>query len=87
MNFRLTPHVLEEADRRAIPRHLLEAVLDSPQQVVQAARGRKTYQSQVDFGQGRIYLVRVIVDESTSPASVITAYRTSKIAKYWRGEP
>jgi hypothetical protein len=87
LNFRLTPHAQKEAERRAIPRHLLEAVLNSPQQVVQAAQGRKTYQSQLDYGGGRIYLVRVIVDESTTPPSVITAYRTSKITKYWRGEP
>jgi len=86
LNFRLTPHVQEEAERRAIPRHLLEAVLNAPQQVVQASRGRKAYQSQADFGQGRIYLVRVIVDERRTPPSVITAYRTSKISKYWRGE-
>jgi hypothetical protein len=87
LSFRLTPHAQEEAERRAIPRHLLEAVLNSPEQVVQAAKGRKAYQSRLDFGGGRIYLVRVIVDESTKPPSLITAYRTSKIAKYWRGEP
>jgi len=46
-------------------------------------RGRKAYQSQVDF-HGKIFLVRAIVDESVDPASVVTAYRTSKISKYWR---
>lgn len=87
MNFRLTPHVQQESERRGIPSQLLDSVLNSPQQVVDAAGGRKAYQSQVAFGQGRIYLVRVIVDERTTPPSVITVYRTSKIAKYWRGEP
>lgn len=84
MNFQMTPHAEEEAERRAIPRHLLEAVLNSPHQVVQAARGRIAYQSRLDFGGGRIYLVRIIVDESTTPPSVVTVYRTSKVAKYWR---
>jgi len=34
------------------------------------------------FGDRR-YLVRVIVDTDESPPRVVTAYRTSKIAKYW----
>ena len=32
------------------------------------------------------YLVRVVVDVDRNPAEVVTAYRTSKIAKYWREE-
>lgn len=87
MKFRLAPHAQEEAERRGVPRDLLELVLNSPQQVVEAAGGRRAYQSQLDFGGGRIYMVRAIVDERTTPPTVITVYRTSKIAKYWRGEP
>jgi hypothetical protein len=30
-----------------------------------------------------MYLVRVIVDDSADPALVVTAYRTSKMEKYW----
>jgi hypothetical protein len=37
--------------------------------------------------RGRRYLVRVFVDVDRSPAEVVTAYRTSKIDKYWRTEP
>jgi hypothetical protein len=29
----------------------------------------------------------VFVDVAHTPAEVVTAYRTSKIAKYWRDEP
>ena len=46
--------------------------------------GRKVYQSRVDFGSGETYLVRAIVDDTLDPPVVITAYRTSKIDKYWR---
>jgi len=38
----------------------------------------------VDFGGGRILLLRVIVDDAVTPAVVVTVYRTSKVAKYWR---
>jgi len=30
--------------------------------------------------------LRVVVDEDEQPAAVITAYRTSKIEKYWSAE-
>jgi hypothetical protein len=58
--------------------------MSNPQQIIPAAGGLKVYQSQMDFGSGKIYLLRVIVDENVSPAMVITAYRTRKIEKYWR---
>lgn len=39
------------------------------------------------MGEGaRMYLVRVVVDIDREPAEVVTAYRTSKISKYWREE-
>jgi hypothetical protein len=65
----------------------LDRVIAEPQQVVPVGEGRRVYQSQLDFGDGKIYLLRVVVDETTAPPSVVTAYRTSKIAKYWRPAP
>ena len=32
------------------------------------------------------YVIRVIVDVDRTPNEVVTAYRTSKIDKYWRHE-
>lgn len=48
--------------------------------------GIMCYQSLVDFGGGKTYLLRVMVNETVDPAVVVTAYRTSKIKKYWRTE-
>jgi hypothetical protein len=70
--------------RRKIPLDLLESVLEYPQQVVPERSGRKAYQSQVDFGAGKIFLLRAIVDDQVDPTIVVTVYRTSKISKYWR---
>ena len=84
MNFRFTNHADQELRRRDIPKSVVEDVLTNPQQVVSTLLGRSAYQSRVDFPNGRTYLVRVIVDERLQPPAVITAYRTSKIAKYWR---
>ncbi len=47
---------------------------------------REIYQSRISFGAGTLYLVRVVVAEDRIPPVVVTAYRTSKIAKYWSVE-
>lgn len=86
MNFRFSNHALEEMDRRGIPAGMLDAVLDSPQQVVAERDGKKVYQSQIDYGEGRMYLLRAIVNDALDPAVVITVYRTRNIPKYWRPE-
>ena len=86
MKFKISQHASEEMQRRAIPLTLLETVLQNPQQVVSEYGGKKAYQSRVDFGEGKIFLLRAIVDDKVEPAIVITVYRTSKISKYWRTE-
>ena len=83
MEFEITEHARDELELRAIPLELFEQVLYSPQQIVPSYGGRKVYQSQVNFGEGRTYLLRLVVDENEQPAEVITVYRTSKISKYW----
>jgi hypothetical protein len=37
----------------------------------------------VDTNQ-KLYLVRVMVNETVTLAKVVTVYRTSKISKYWK---
>lgn len=32
---------------------------------------------------GKVYLLRAMVNETANPAVVVTVYRTSKIEKYW----
>jgi len=86
LKFKISQHASEEMQRRAIPLKLLETVLQNPQQVVYEYGGKKAYQSQVDFGERKIFLLRAIVDDKVEPAIVITVYRTSKISKYWRTE-
>jgi hypothetical protein len=84
MNFRYSRHALEEMARRGISQPTVDDVLAHPQQVLDTPDGKKVYQSQVDFGGGRLFLVRAIVAEDVDPNLVVTVYRTSKISKYWR---
>jgi len=83
MDFMLSRHAELEMKRRGIPLVLVENVLASPEQVVAEPGGIKVYQSQHNFS-GRIFLVRVVVDDQVVPGTVVTVYRTSKISKYWR---
>ena len=84
MNFCLTTHSESEMVRRKIPQHLLEELMADPQQVVPGHGRRKVYQSLLEFGDNRTYLLRAIVDDQTSPPTIVTVYRTSRVRKYWR---
>lgn len=84
MKFRLSRHALEEIERRGIPRDMLDELLRNPQQVLPDRDGKKVYQSQMEFGRSKLFLLRAIVNEAVNPAVVVTVYRTSQIGKYWR---
>jgi len=75
---------LEELERRGIPKEKALSVLENPEQIVEEYGGRKAYQSRIEFKNGKIFLLRVILEGETDPATLVTLYRTSKIEKYWR---
>jgi hypothetical protein len=70
-------------------RHITEAeiaqVLFTPEQIEADRPGRMVYQKRFELGEPpKTYLLRVFVDIDRQPSEVVTAYRTSKIDKYWR---
>jgi hypothetical protein len=84
MEFEISRHAQEEMDRRGVLRNWVEAILQNPQQIVDEYGQKKAYQSIIDMGTGKDYIVRVVVNDSVNPAKVVTVYKTSKIKKYWR---
>ena len=81
----LTDHAATEIERRGLSVVTIEGILKSPEQRLEVRPGRVVLQSRVqEFGSE--YLVRVFVDIDRKPAEVVTAYRTSKVLKYWRAE-
>ncbi|MBP0030902.1 DUF4258 domain-containing protein [Roseofilum sp. Guam] len=84
MDFQFSNHALDEIRKRNIPIALIEAVLASPQQTLKQSEAIEIYQSQLDFGTGKLYLLRVFINITVNPLLVVTVYRTSKIQKYWR---
>ena len=79
----LSTHVRQEMRRRGIPLVVVESVLAAPAQKVPAHGEIVCYQSLVEINQ-KPYLVRVMVNEKTTPPTAVTVYRTSKINKYWK---
>ncbi|MCL6508859.1 MAG: DUF4258 domain-containing protein [Bryobacteraceae bacterium] len=82
----LTAHAMAEMVRRGLDERIIREVLARPEQRLPVRPGRDVLQSRREMG-GVLYLIRVFVDVDRSPAEVVTAYRTSKIEKYWRHEP
>ena len=69
---------------RGISIVIAENILQSPQQIINED-GKRIFQSIVNFENEGEYLVRIFVNTIKEPNLVITAYRTSKIDKYYEG--
>ena len=85
--YRLTDHARFEMERRGISEAEIARVFSAPGQSDLVRPGRVVYQSRMEYEEpGKIYLLRVFVDIDRQPAEVVTAYRTSKVEKYWKSE-
>jgi len=82
MDFVLTDHAKEEARRRQIPLEWIESTMAHPEQMTPGTNRRKVLQSRI-VTDGKTYLVRLVVEDWHQPPVIVTAYRTSKIDKYW----
>ena len=78
---KISGHAAFEMKRRGISRNLVEAVIREPGQIVPSVKGREIHQSII--GRGGRMLLRVIVREDEKAYHVVTAYKTTKVAKYW----
>jgi hypothetical protein len=83
IDYTISGHAAYEIDRRGIKAETLNQVLKNPGQRFDVRPGRVVLQSRIQES-GREFLIRVFVDIDRSPAEVVTAYRSSRIAKYWR---
>lgn len=85
MQLKLSEHARLQAKQRAIPEDVVFLVARAPEQVIATRAGREVRQSRMVFPEREEpYLVRVVVDMLDDHESIVTAYRTSRIEKYWR---
>lgn len=81
----MSEHARFEMERRGISEEEVSSVLRVPEQRDVQRPGRCVYQARVPGPEAeKTYLLRVFVDIDRDPAEVVSAYRTSKVAKYWR---
>ncbi len=73
-------------ERRGISEEEVDRVIKAPEEVVAVRPGRVVFQSRIKE-KGKRYLLRVFVDVDRTPAQVVTAYKTSKVEKYFRRSP
>ena len=83
IDYTITDHADFEIGRRGLKRETIDRVLKNPEQRFDVRLGRVVLQSRIQES-GEEFLIRVFVDADRMPAEVVTAYRTTKIGKYWR---
>jgi hypothetical protein len=80
-----TPHASFEIKRRSLTEEIVLHVIEHPEQYWEVRKGRSIYQAHVKMEiPEKDYLIRVFIDTDREPVEVVTAYRTTKIEKYWR---
>ena len=83
MEYVLTAHAIEEMARRQIDPAWVERVMTGPEQRLPGAGNRVILQTRIETA-GKVFLVRCVVEDWRDPPIVVTVYRTTRIAKYWR---
>ena len=84
--YTITEHARWEMARRGLSEDQIRKVLANPGQRHKVREGRDVLQTRFSEG-GQEFLIRVFVDVDREPRDVVTAYRTSKVSKYWSNEP
>lgn len=80
--FIFSDHAQYRLERRNIDPEIVRKILRKYEDVIAAKTSRFVLQNMVDFGDGKHYLVRIIIDADRRPPEVVTVYITSKLKKY-----
>ncbi|MCL4557888.1 MAG: DUF4258 domain-containing protein [Deltaproteobacteria bacterium] len=88
MRIVFTEHARFEAERRGIKEDTIRDLINQPQQEIPIQKGRVIFQNKYfDTSIKKEMLLRVIGKKVHNRFIVITAYKTSRIEKYWgKGE-
>lgn len=82
MELPLTKHAIYEMHRRNISAAEVAAVFENPMQKIKVTEKREIWQNKTVVGE-KVYLLRIVV-ELKPKLAIVTAYKTSKIGKYWK---
>ena len=79
----IIPIAQQKAKRRGIRKEEIEDAAINPAQVVDGYGGRKMAHKKF-FRDSKEYLLRVVDEETEENYTVVTAYITSQIDRYWK---
>lgn len=82
MEYQISNYANRVMELRILPESLINKIIKHPQQVVEQG-DMKVHQSIIAIEGKKRFLYRIFVDTSIKPVRIITAYKTSKIDKYW----
>ncbi|MFQ5879101.1 MAG: DUF4258 domain-containing protein [Dehalococcoidia bacterium] len=83
MRVAFTSHAEVQVQFRKLDKALVEQVALHPEQVIEVKGGRRWAQSRYVRG-GMQHLLRVLFEDQGEVRIIVTAYTTSRLAKYWR---
>jgi hypothetical protein len=79
----IIPIAERKLQKRAIRREWVSETIMEPMQVVEGYGGRKVAQKK-QLIDNKEYLLRVVYEETDEAYTVVTAYLTSQVSRYWR---
>ena len=80
MNYIISKHCYEQIKLRAINVEEIDLVLKNPDNILKQDNNIAVYQA---LNENKNYLFRIFVNIKKQPKLVVTAYKTSKISKYY----
>jgi len=81
----IIPIAMRKMRRRGIPDVWVTEALNRPDQIVEGYEGRQVAHRRHRVSDKEV-LLRVVFEESTTKYTVITAYLTSDVKRYWKEE-
>tara|TARA_B100000315_G_scaffold194581_1_gene185298 strand:+ start:119 stop:382 length:264 start_codon:yes stop_codon:yes gene_type:complete len=81
----IIPIAQRKARKRRIKEEWILETVSTPSQVVEGYGGRKFAQS-IKRIRGKEYLLRVVYEETEVLITIVTAYISSQISRYWQEE-
>jgi hypothetical protein len=80
MDYRISNHCLEQIELRGISVDDIHGVLSNPGMILKQDEEISIYQS---LSRDNQFVFRIFVNVAKQPKLVVTAYKTSKITKYY----
>lgn len=79
----IIPIAERKLEKRGIRREWIEDAIKNPTQVVEGYGGRKVGHKKILIS-GKEYLLRIIYEETENVYTIVTAYLTSQVDRYWK---